>query len=134
MLVSLFPTRSFRMQAMDTHPAVIIRFATADDHAAMARLAQLEGIRPVPESRTLIAEVESEVLAALPLGGGEPLADPFRPTAALVELLLVRATHLRGEHPGRRGRLLPRLATAFSRPAGPASAPATPGNGRMLIR
>jgi hypothetical protein len=98
------------MQAMDTHPAVIIRFAIADDHAAMARLAQLEGIRPAPDSRTLIAEVEGEVLAALPLGGGEPLADPFRPTAALVELLLVRAAHLRGGRPGRRGRLLPRLA------------------------
>jgi hypothetical protein len=35
------------------------------------------------------------VVAALPLDGGRPLADPFRRTAGAVELLALRARQLR---------------------------------------
>jgi len=37
------------------------------------------------------------VVAALPLGGGEPLSDPFRPTAHLLPLLRLRASQLEGQ-------------------------------------
>ena len=67
----------------------MIRYAEDRDAAALERLAQLEG-RHLPAGRVLLAEVEGEVLAALPLAGGPPLADPFRPTASLVELLRTR--------------------------------------------
>jgi hypothetical protein len=124
---------------------LVIRMARPEDHETLRRLAKLDGHPPVDGSRWLVAAVEEEVLAALPLDGGDPLADPFRPTASLVEILKLRAGQLRGDAPARRG-LRARLSRLL-RPAGhgpPASAevaprhanpaPATPGNARMLIR
>jgi hypothetical protein len=112
---------------------LVIRMAGTRDGAPLARLAQLDG-QPGPEpARLLVAEVEGEVLAALPLDGGRPLADPFRPTASFVEMLMLRAAQLRGAPPrrGLRGWLSRLLgAGAHSRPA---TAPATPGNAGMLI-
>jgi hypothetical protein len=73
---------------------VLIRSSRLEDEAALVRLAQLEG-RPRPRRiRVLVAEVQGEVLAALPIGGGDPIADPFRPTASLVEMLKLRAAQL----------------------------------------
>jgi hypothetical protein len=124
---------------------LVIRLARAEDDVALGRLAMIDGHPPIDGSRWLVAAVEEEVLAALPLDGGDPLADPFRPTASLVEMLKLRAGQLRGDAPARRG-LRARLSRLL-RPAGhgpPASAevaprhahpaPATPGNARMLIR
>jgi hypothetical protein len=54
-----------------------------------------------------VAEADSRLLAALPLGSGRPIADPFEPTAELVELLRIHKEQLaesRGDR-GRRGRL-----------------------------
>ena len=73
---------------------VLIRSSRPEDEAALIRLAQLEGRPRLHRFRILVAEVQGEVLAALPLGGGEPIADPFRPTASLVEILKVRAAQL----------------------------------------
>ena len=91
---------------------VVIRLAAPGDAAELLRLAQLDGSRP-PSGRVLVAVVEGEILAALPLSDGgklqRPLADPFRQTAALVEMLWLRASHLRGEPSARKG-LLERLA------------------------
>lgn len=69
---------------------ITIRPATAGDRDAILRLAELDGRRS-PAGDLLLAFVEGELRAALPLAGGAALADPFHRTAALVELLGVRA-------------------------------------------
>lgn len=71
-----------------------IRSATQADAAAVRRVAALDE-RPVPPGELVLAEVAGEVVAALPLAGGAPVADPFRPTADLLPLLELRARQLR---------------------------------------
>jgi hypothetical protein len=116
----------------ETGSTLVIRGARRDDEAAIHRLAQLEG-RRLDGSQLLVAELDGEVLAALPLTGKEPVADPFEPTAQLVEMLKVRAGQLRDGAPPKR-RLRARLALALrSGRSRPAMAPATPGNGTLLI-
>jgi hypothetical protein len=82
-----------------------VRAATLRDGEAVRVLAALEGVA-MPRGRLLVAEVGQEVVAALPLDGGRALADPFRPTAQLVELLQLRAKQLRAQS---RTSRLPRL-------------------------
>jgi hypothetical protein len=48
----------------------------------------------VPPGPLLLAEIDGEPWAAIALDGGRPIADPFRPTAALVDLLRRRAAQL----------------------------------------
>ncbi len=43
----------------------------------------------------LVAETGGEIVAAVPVAGGRAIADPFRRTAALVEILELRASQLR---------------------------------------
>ena len=88
---------------------VTIRPAFPDDAAALERLAQLDSA-VVPAGALLIAEVDGEVAAALAIGDDSAIADPFRPTAALVALLAQRARQLRG--PVRRRRVLGQLSAA----------------------
>ena len=91
-----------------TDNGVSLRLCSVHDDAALEQLAVLEG-RAVPSGRLVLAEVNGTIVAALPLSGGEPLADPFRPTAHLLPLLRLRASQL--EHAtGTRAR----LAGAFS--------------------
>jgi len=73
--------------------SVALRLCSVHDDAALERLALLEG-RPVPRGRFVLAEVDGELVAALPLRGGQPLTDPFRPTAHLLPLLRMRAAQL----------------------------------------
>jgi hypothetical protein len=75
--------------------ALKIREARAADDAALRLLAALDGGR-VPAGRILVAEVDGEIVAAVPLAGGPAIADPFRRTSALVNLLGLRAAQLRG--------------------------------------
>jgi len=95
-----------------------IRRSTPGDEAALARLAGLDSASP-PRGPALIAESDSRVLAALPLGSGRPIADPFQPTAELVALLELRrvqiasAEHARSRRPrGVRALLRGRLSQA----------------------
>ena len=74
---------------------VTIRVAGPADAGALARLAELDS-RPAPAGYVLVAEVDGVLRAAVPVGGGEPVADPFHPTAALTSLLALRARQLRG--------------------------------------
>ena len=53
--------------------------------------------RPVPTGRHVIAEVDGTVVAAMPLGQGPALADPFRRTEHLIPLLELRARQLAPE-------------------------------------
>jgi hypothetical protein len=89
-------------------PSLTIRRAQAADGAALARLAQLDSAPPLDHPAALVAEVDGELLAALPLGRGRAIANPFRRTADLVALLESRAAELEPQpRPvSRRGRLL----------------------------
>ena len=69
---------------------ITLRRSTPGDRPAIARLAELDGWE-APAGSTLFAFVGGELRAALPLAGGHALADPFHPTAELVELLRRRA-------------------------------------------
>jgi hypothetical protein len=80
--------------------AVVLRLCCVCDDEALERLAMLEG-RPVSAGRHVVAEVGGTVVAALPLGSGELLADPFRPTAHLIPLLELRAKQLGTDYPAR---------------------------------
>ena len=67
--------------------------------SGLHRLAALEG-RELPEGPFLLAEVDGDVVAAAPLDGkSEPLADPFRPTADVIDLLAYRTRRLRSSGP-----------------------------------
>jgi hypothetical protein len=83
---------------------VTVRRSTAGDAGALARLAALDSASP-PRGPALVAEADSRLLAALPLGSGRPIADPFEPTAELVALLELRRAQMEtadSEDPARR--------------------------------
>jgi hypothetical protein len=82
---------------------VTIRYAFADDAQALARLAVLDS-SPQPAQPILLAEVDGQLRAALSMVDGAVIADPFKPAAALVELLTARAAQLTSRGPARRGR------------------------------
>jgi hypothetical protein len=72
---------------------MIIRHATRDDESGLRRLAALDSKRP-PRGEALVAEAEGRIQAAVSLTDGRSVADPFRPTAELVDLLQMRAAQL----------------------------------------
>jgi hypothetical protein len=91
--------RRARPPRLDPGAEIRLRLATAGDGAALAELAQLSGREHSP-GPWVVAEVDGRLRAAVPLAGGEPLADPFRPTAELRELLATRARQLRADDRG----------------------------------
>ena len=90
-----------------TTDGMTIYLSDADD--AIARLAQLDSARR-PNGPVLVAAVDGEPRAALELGGGAGIADPFHPTTELLSLLELRAAQM-SAHPssGRLARLVARL-------------------------
>jgi hypothetical protein len=88
-----------------------IRWATPDDAAPLARLAQLDDSRP-PRGVVLLAEVgvglEQELWAAISLDDGHLIADPVRPSGELAFDLAQRARKLKRAERGRMG-VLPRV-------------------------
>jgi hypothetical protein len=89
-----------------------IRRATATDEFAVHRLAVLDSSSP-PTGDVLLAEMGDELWAALSIDTGAAVADPFRPSSDLLDLLRLRANGLAGEARGRgraRLHLLPRAA------------------------
>ena len=74
-------------------PTVVIRAARGSDGPALRRLAELDS-RPVPAGELLVAETGDEVVAALSVDTGARVADPFRRTADVVDLLAYRARRL----------------------------------------
>jgi hypothetical protein len=96
---------------------ITVRRSTSGDEAALARLAALDSAKP-PSGPALIAEADSRFLAALPLGPGRPIADPFEPTSELVALLELRRSQMgAGERsdtrrPGRLRSLIQRFSHA----------------------
>ena len=90
-----------------------IRRATAEDAAALARLAELDSQRPLT-GRALIGLIDGRPAAAVSLEDGRALADPFRSTADLVVQLRVRcgAVAAYERTPSLRERLLAGLSPA----------------------
>lgn len=80
---------------MSSSPTIVIRRATAADAETLEQLTILDGRRPLT-GPAMIAEVDGIARVALDLDSGSVAADPFAPTAKLVELLnspLVSADH-----------------------------------------
>jgi len=78
----------------DLFDTVTVRLAGAKDARALRRLSERDG-RMVPRAHILVAEVGGALLAARSIEAGSSVADPFRHTAHLSELLALRATHLK---------------------------------------
>jgi hypothetical protein len=74
---------------------VTIRLARIDDDLGIARVAGRDS-RPIPPAPRLVAERDGAIDAVLSLRTGELVADPFRRTAELVELL---RCHAAGQRP-----------------------------------
>jgi hypothetical protein len=95
-----------------TDKTLTIRRADAHDAGALVRLAALDSASP-PTGESLVAEVDNELWAAVEVESGAAIADPFRPSGDLVDLLRLRASLLDGgvkAERGRLARLLPRAA------------------------
>ena len=94
-----------RLRAATPRPAremeVVIRLARREDALAVEALAVLDGAES-PHGRVLVAEVNGEIHAALPLDTREAFADPFRRTSDLVALLEARAQQVAGGRSHRR--------------------------------
>ena len=86
---------------------VTVRHAGAGDVRALQLLALLDSA-PRVHGPALLAESGNRVLAALPLGSGQAIADPFEPTAELVALLELRREQLR-QRGGERSRTVRRM-------------------------
>ena len=69
---------------------ITIRRSTNQDRDAIGRLAGLDSSHR-PQGQALLAFDGRELVAALPLDGGKPIADPFHYTAEVVDLLRLRA-------------------------------------------
>jgi hypothetical protein len=81
---------------------ITVRRAVASDRIELERLAALDSAKP-PRGPALVAEADSRMLAALPLGSGRAIADPFEPTAPIVALLELRAEQMDAKPAERRG-------------------------------
>jgi hypothetical protein len=87
---------------------VELRLCRVADDPQLEQLAALEG-RPVPFGRLVVGVIRGRIVAAVPLGAGQALRDPFARTEQLMPLLELRAAQLRDPEP-RRG-LVPRYVS-----------------------
>ena len=71
---------------------IVIRRAHASDARALWRLAALDSTpAPLAGPGVLVAEVAGRIVAGFDHGRNRAVADPFLPTAGLVDLLRMRA-------------------------------------------
>jgi hypothetical protein len=75
---------------------VTLRYAGPADQLALLRLAELDSARPLSDP-VIVAESFGKMVAALSLRDRRTVADPFEPTAALVDLLIARARQLEAD-------------------------------------
>jgi predicted amidohydrolase len=74
----------------NTAPTIAIRLATENDDRTLLRLAALDSA-PAPHGSVLVADIDGEIVAAHSLAKDRSIADPFRSTADVRELLELRA-------------------------------------------
>jgi hypothetical protein len=72
-----------------------LRLDRVGDASRLYQLAALSG-RPLAKGPFVLGEVDGRVVAALPVDGGPPIADPFELTEHLMPLLRLRAMQARG--------------------------------------
>jgi hypothetical protein len=84
--------------------SVMLRIGCPTDEKNLARLAAFDSAEPLLPP-VLVAEVTGKALAALSLSDGSVIADPFAPTAGLIELLRARGRQLDSGAEPRRPRL-----------------------------
>jgi hypothetical protein len=106
-----YSSRSRRTEELHRRAAwelpVTLRLADAADGAALERLAQRD-CRLLPPGPHLLAERDGRIEAAVSLASGELVADPFRRTAELCELLRCHAGNLQvTPEPRRAGTIRP---------------------------
>src|SRR3954471_8246673 len=70
---------------------LVVRRGSHADTDALAIVAALDSSRPLT-GRTVVAELDGRIVAAVSLHDGRVVADPFVATADLVELLRVHTT------------------------------------------
>jgi len=92
-----------------TDKTLTIRPADLADLAGLDRLAALDSASP-PTGDVIVAEVGGELWAAVEIDSGAAIADPFRPSGELVELLRLHLSESRRSERGALARLLPRAA------------------------
>jgi hypothetical protein len=95
-----------------TDRTLTIRRADTSDTGALVRLAALDSASP-PTGDALLAEVGGELWAAVEVDSGAAIADPFRPSGELVDLLRLQVSLEAGAERSERrslARLLPRAA------------------------
>jgi hypothetical protein len=92
--------KDMRMTPLRTAPTVLIRAARGSDGETLERLAALDSAS-VPAGELLVAESDGAIVAAHAPAVGATIADPFRRTAEIVELLELHAMRL---HAGARRR------------------------------
>jgi hypothetical protein len=116
-----------------THGGLTIRVLADTDRAAIARLAERDGVA-APEGSLLGAELDDRLVAVVPIGDdtAAPIADPFTPTASIVRLLRMRTAHLQAEGPRPRRTWADRLSRRRRARSHGAPAGSPPGGGRLL--
>lgn len=91
---------------------ITIRPAYPNDEPALRRLADLDS-SSVPSEPLLVAEVDGELRVAISLTDRRAIADPFAPTAHIIDLMQDHITRLAETSGSRRRRLLLRLVPAL---------------------
>ena len=94
----MFPLMSRRSKRytssrMGGYESVAVRLARPEDESSIHRIASLDG-KKAPTGRVLVAEADSEIIAALAIEGGSAVADPCRWTSDVVALMEMRAEQL----------------------------------------
>jgi hypothetical protein len=104
--------RARKASARSLGERLVLRRAAVEDAPALARLARLDSA-PRPAGDMLVAELDEQIVAAVPVAGGPAIADPFRPTADVVELLQARVARFAPQRPAHRPRFrLPSVRVA----------------------
>ena len=85
-------------QPVAVERSVTLRFGSPADEKPLARLAALDSSKP-PAQPVLLAEVDGQLHAALGLSDGTVVADPFHPTADLIDLHTRTSPPARGQQP-----------------------------------
>ena len=77
-----------------SYDSVAVRLAGPADEAAIQRVAELDS-SVAAGGPHLVAEADGRVIAALAIGSGHAVADPFSWTADVVALMKLRAAQIR---------------------------------------
>ena len=99
------PTQSIGGVVNGTSPVVTIRYATRDDAAELARLAEFDSSGRPPRGVVLVAAGGAELWAAVSLDDLHIVANPLRPTGEVVWRLVAHARQLRRTKRGQIQRL-----------------------------